>query len=416
MHGRSDVRRSDEDVSGRDDGRQRAEPRDRRRRVHGARRAVGLRQDDRAADGRRARGDLARACCGSATASSTTCRRATATSRWSSRATRSTRTSRCTRTSPSGCKLKKMPKDEIDRRVAERRATSSASSRTCKRKPRALSGGQRQRVAMGRAIVREPAAFLMDEPLSNLDAKLRVQMRAEIARLQRDLGVTTIYVTHDQVEAMTMGDRVAVMRKGELQQVADPQTLYDRPVNLFVGGFIGSPAMNMLEATLERANGDAHRGRVGDAARRSSTTRRSTRSPALEDYDGRARDPRHPARGPRGRRARARRAGRPAAARARSSCARRSARRSWCTSASSAQPAETEETKELARGRRTATDGAGRRAGATARSSSAASARARASTEGDDGRGRGRHARAALLRPGHRSRDLRRRTDERSTT
>jgi multiple sugar transport system ATP-binding protein len=125
-----------------------------------------------------------------------------------------------------------------------------------KRKPRALSGGQRQRVAMGRAIVREPAAFLMDEPLSNLDAKLRVQMRAEIAGLQRDLGVTTIYVTHDQIEAMTMGDRVAVMRKGELQQVADPQTLYDKPVNLFVGGFIGSPAMNMIEAKLERQNGD----------------------------------------------------------------------------------------------------------------------------------------------------------------
>ena len=104
---------------------------------------------------------------------------------------------------------------------------------------------------MGRAIVREPAAFLMDEPLSNLDAKLRVQMRAEVSRLQRDLGTTTIYVTHDQVEAMTMGDRVAVMRKGELQQVADPQTLYDRPVNLFVGGFIGSPAMNMIEATVD---------------------------------------------------------------------------------------------------------------------------------------------------------------------
>src|SRR5919206_390773 len=111
------------------------------------------------------------------------------------------------------------------------------------------------RVARGRAFVREPSAFLRDEPLSNLDAKLRVQMRAEIAALQRDLGVTTIYVTHDQVEAMTMGDRVAVMRKGELQQVADPQTLYDRPVNLFVGGFIGSPAMNMIEATLEPSNG-----------------------------------------------------------------------------------------------------------------------------------------------------------------
>ena len=116
------------------------------------------------------------------------------------------------------------------------------------RKPAQLSGGQRQRVALGRAIVREPTVFLMDEPLSNLDAQLRVHMRAELKRLQKDIGVTTIYVTHDQVEAMTMGDRVAVMRKGELQQVAAPQELYDRPVNLFVGGFIGSPAMNMVEA------------------------------------------------------------------------------------------------------------------------------------------------------------------------
>jgi multiple sugar transport system ATP-binding protein len=153
-----------------------------------------------------------------------------------------------------GLKIKKVPKQEIERRVSEAARILDLEP-YLKRKPRALSGGQRQRVAMGRAIVREPAAFLMDEPLSNLDAKLRVQMRAEIAGLQRDLGVTTIYVTHDQVEAMTMGDRVAVMRKGELQQVADPQTLYDRPVNLFVGGFIGSPAMNMLEATLERRNG-----------------------------------------------------------------------------------------------------------------------------------------------------------------
>jgi multiple sugar transport system ATP-binding protein len=108
---------------------------------------------------------------------------------------------------------------------------------------------------MGRAIVRQPAAFLMDEPLSNLDAKLRVQMRAEISKLQREIGVTTIYVTHDQVEAMTMGDRVAVMRKGELQQVAPPQELYDRPINIFVGGFIGSPAMNLVEARLEQDNG-----------------------------------------------------------------------------------------------------------------------------------------------------------------
>jgi multiple sugar transport system ATP-binding protein len=153
-----------------------------------------------------------------------------------------------------GLKIKKMPKDEIERRVNDAARILGLES-FLKRKPRALSGGQRQRVAMGRAIVRQPQAFLMDEPLSNLDAKLRVQMRAEIAGLQRTLGVTTIYVTHDQVEAMTMGDRVAVMRKGELQQVADPQTLYDQPVNLFVGGFIGSPAMNMVEATLTTGNG-----------------------------------------------------------------------------------------------------------------------------------------------------------------
>src|SRR5277367_2996115 len=153
-----------------------------------------------------------------------------------------------------GLRLKKMPKSEIDGRV-QRAATLLGLTEYLPRKPRALSGGQRQRVAMGRAIVREPAAFLMDEPLSNLDAKLRVQMRAEIAGLQRDLGVTTIYVTHDQTEAMTMGDRVAVIRKGELQQVDHPQALYDHPVNLFVGGFIGSPSMNMVEATLERQNG-----------------------------------------------------------------------------------------------------------------------------------------------------------------
>src|SRR5438477_11008162 len=153
-----------------------------------------------------------------------------------------------------GLRVKKVPKDEIDRRVKEAARILDLEA-FLKRKPRALSGGQRQRVAMGRAIVRQPQAFLMDEPLSNLDAKLRVQMRAEISRLQHELGVTTLYVTHDQVEAMTMGERVAVMRKGELQQVADPQELYDKPVNLFVGGFIGSPAMNMLEATLERNNG-----------------------------------------------------------------------------------------------------------------------------------------------------------------
>ena len=163
-----------------------------------------------------------------------------------------------------GLKIKKLPKVEIEKRVADA-ARILGLEPYLKRKPRALSGGQRKRVAMGRAIVREPAAFLMDEPLSNLDAKLRVQMRAEIASLQHELGVTTLYVTHDQVEAMTMGDRVAVMRKGELQQVADPQTLYDRPVNLFVGGFIGSPAMNMVEAILESRNG-GYAAKVGEQA------------------------------------------------------------------------------------------------------------------------------------------------------
>jgi multiple sugar transport system ATP-binding protein len=153
-----------------------------------------------------------------------------------------------------GLRLRKVPKREVDKRVKDA-ARILGLEPFLKRKPRALSGGQRQRVAMGRAIVRQPQAFLMDEPLSNLDAKLRVQMRAEISRLQTDLETTTIYVTHDQVEAMTMGDRVAVMRKGELQQVDSPQELYDRPVNLFVGGFIGSPAMNMVEAALDRQDG-----------------------------------------------------------------------------------------------------------------------------------------------------------------
>jgi multiple sugar transport system ATP-binding protein len=153
-----------------------------------------------------------------------------------------------------GLKLQKVPRDEIDTRVRDA-AHILGLGDLLKRKPAALSGGQRQRVAMGRAIVRHPQAFLMDEPLSNLDAKLRVQTRAEISRLQRELGVTTIYVTHDQVEAMTMGDRVAVMRKGVLQQVDDPQTLYEHPVNLFVAGFIGSPAMNLVEADLASSDG-----------------------------------------------------------------------------------------------------------------------------------------------------------------
>src|SRR5687767_11179756 len=155
-----------------------------------------------------------------------------------------------------GLKLRKLPKEEIDRRVRQA-ASILGLEDFLERKPKALSGGQRHRVAMGRAIVREPKAFLMDEPLSNLDAKLRVQMRSEIARIQHELRVTTLYVTHDQVEAMTMGDRVAVIRKGVLQQADTPQTLYDHPANLFVAGFIGSPAMNMVEADLVRADGSA---------------------------------------------------------------------------------------------------------------------------------------------------------------
>ena len=161
-----------------------------------------------------------------------------------------------------GLRQRHLPKAEIGRRVNDAARTLGLDE-TLAKKPRTLSGGQRQRVAMGRAIVREPQAFLMDEPLSNLDAKLRVEMRAEILRLQRDLAVTTIYVTHDQTEAMTMGDRVAVMRKGVLQQAAGPQALYERPANLFVAEFIGSPAMNLVEADLA-AEGD------GLAARNSS--------------------------------------------------------------------------------------------------------------------------------------------------
>jgi multiple sugar transport system ATP-binding protein len=153
-----------------------------------------------------------------------------------------------------GLKLRKVERNEIDRRVREA-ARILGLEDVLRKRPRTLSGGQRQRVAMGRAIVREPQAFLMDEPLSNLDAKLRVEMRAEIARIQRDLEVTTIYVTHDQVEAMTLGDRVAVMRDGVLQQFEVPQVLYDHPENLFVAEFIGSPAMNVVGADLVRENG-----------------------------------------------------------------------------------------------------------------------------------------------------------------
>jgi multiple sugar transport system ATP-binding protein len=161
-------------------------------------------------------------------------------------------------------RMRKVPKAEARRRIEETARTIGLVDHL-DRKPAQLSGGQRQRVAMGRAIVREPQVFLMDEPLSNLDAKLRVQMRAEILRIQRQLAVTTVYVTHDQVEAMTMGDRVAVMRRGLLQQFDEPQHLYERPANLFVASFIGSPAMNVLEGSLE-PDGDALMCRVGTAA------------------------------------------------------------------------------------------------------------------------------------------------------
>ena len=177
-------------------------------------------------------------------------------------------------------KLARVPKKEIARRVDEAAQMLELSEQLDK-KPGQLSGGQRQRVAMGRAIVRQPAAFLMDEPLSNLDAKLRVQMRAEISRLQRQLGVTTIYVTHDQVEAMTMGDRVAVLKDGLLQQVDTPQNLYDRPDNVFVAAFIGSPSMNLYEAELR---GDllligSHQLALPESV--------FVRRPALRQYDGR---------------------------------------------------------------------------------------------------------------------------------
>jgi multiple sugar transport system ATP-binding protein len=179
-------------------------------------------------------------------------------------------------------KLAKVPKDEIDQRVRQASKILELDA-NLDRKPGQLSGGQRQRVAMGRAIVRQPAAFLMDEPLSNLDAKLRVQMRAEIAALQRELGVTTVYVTHDQVEAMTMGDRVAVLKAGYLQQVDSPQRLYDRPDNVFVAAFIGSPSMNLYEATVEfdDAGGVVHLGahdlRIGPEV--------LSERPALRDHE-----------------------------------------------------------------------------------------------------------------------------------
>ena len=180
-------------------------------------------------------------------------------------------------------KLAKVPKQEIDQRV--RKAAETLELTTyLDRKPGQLSGGQRQRVAMGRAIVRQPAAFLMDEPLSNLDAKLRVQMRAEIAHLQRELGVTTFYVTHDQVEAMTMGDRVAVIKDGYLQQVDSPQNLYDRPANVFVAAFIGSPSMNLYDASVT-VDGDGGTITLGNQTLALAPESLQAR-PALRNYSG----------------------------------------------------------------------------------------------------------------------------------
>jgi multiple sugar transport system ATP-binding protein len=182
-------------------------------------------------------------------------------------------------------KYRKVGKAEIKQRVAEA-ARILELEPYLERKPRQLSGGQRQRVAMGRAIVRQPRAFLMDEPLSNLDAKLRVQMRAEIAQLQRSLGTTTIYVTHDQTEAMTLGTRVAVIHGGVLQQVATPQELYSRPANLFVAGFIGSPAMNLIDARLERDERSAGPAVVFGPHRLAIPPQVVAEHPALDRYLG----------------------------------------------------------------------------------------------------------------------------------
>jgi multiple sugar transport system ATP-binding protein len=183
-----------------------------------------------------------------------------------------------------GLKLRGVKKERRRQRVSGAAKTLGLAG-VLPKKPRTLSGGQRQRVAMGRAIVREPRAFLMDEPLSNLDAKLRVEMRAEIARIQRELDVTTIYVTHDQVEAMTLGDRVAIMRDGVLQQVAKPQELYDRPRNLFVAEFIGSPAMNLIGVDLARSNG-GFSVRIGDDTLQVGDRVLAAR-PALPRFEGR---------------------------------------------------------------------------------------------------------------------------------
>lgn len=180
-----------------------------------------------------------------------------------------------------GLKLRKRPKDEIDRRVAQAAEVLGVTP-LLDRKPGQLSGGQRQRIAVARAIVREPQVFLLDEPLSNLDAKLRVATRAEISKLHKRLGTTFVYVTHDQTEAMTMADRIAVMDAGVIQQVGSPQELYDHPTNMFVAGFIGSPAMNFFEAVLERTDGD-----LSLRAKGFDLTVPRERAPELDQYVGR---------------------------------------------------------------------------------------------------------------------------------
>ena len=182
-------------------------------------------------------------------------------------------------------RLRKLSKSDIDERV-QRMARILELDEQLPRRPRQLSGGQRQRVAMGRAMIREPQAFLMDEPLSNLDAKLRTQMRAEIGLLHKEVSVTTIYVTHDQVEAMTLGQRVAVLRKGELLQVADPQELYTRPANLFVAGFIGSPAMNFFAGRVERSDGSTAVA-FGDGQRLTVDDDEDTLAGGLAEHEGR---------------------------------------------------------------------------------------------------------------------------------
>ena len=211
-----------------------------------------------------------------------------------------------------GLKIQKLSKAEIKQRVHEIAGVIGLTE-LLDRKPKALSGGQRQRVAMGRAIVRRPKVFLMDEPLSNLDAKLRVQMRSEVARIQHELKATTVYVTHDQVEAMTMGDRVALMRRGVLQQVDTPMRLYNAPANLFVASFIGSPAMNLFEARAQPPQRPPRGAGRRPVPAPSSPRRWPTPRPrALRGQDRRAR---HPARAPRGRRGRDRRTERAPAAR-----------------------------------------------------------------------------------------------------